>query len=187
MQTIDNVLTAYDAQSLAEVWSFEGNRSVSSLVGGSTPAWHNGTIYAAFSDGELVALDPKDGSLAWSQSLAILGTTGRGAGSVQSVRALPVISNEALIASSFGGGIGRFESRNGDLVWEVGRYRFHAELNLSLPYCFLRGCLPLGIEGAVLRASTRWPTDAALSPVLLRPVLANGQLIAADSNGTLIC
>ncbi len=193
VQTIDNILTAYDAQSLAEVWSFEGNRSVSSLVGGSTPAWHNGTIYAAFSDGELVALDPKDGSLAWSQSLAIRGTTGRGAGSVQSVRALPVISDEALIASSFGGGIGRFESRNGDLVWEV-RAGTASTPAVTDRYLFLIASWGEMIALTQDRGALVWRRQlpdvtnrrGVITESYYGPVLANRQLIAAGSNGTLI-
>ena len=193
VQTIDNALTAYDMTTWQDLWVFEGEETPLGLTGSSAPAWQDGTVFAAFNDGELVAINASTGRLAWSQSMDVLGALGRGVSNVAALRAQPVVDGNTVMASSFGGSTAHLEYRNGQAVWEVRAGAVSTPILTDRHVFFIT---PWGEMLALTRAEGAlvWRKDLPgavnrkdiIKNTYYGPVLANGQLVAASSNRRLV-
>jgi outer membrane protein assembly factor BamB len=68
--TGNNTLYALDAVSGKQLWLYSRpDTSSLSIRGGSKPAYRNGTLYVGFSDGSIVALLAKTGTVKWEKQL----------------------------------------------------------------------------------------------------------------------
>jgi outer membrane protein assembly factor BamB len=68
--TGNNTLYALDAASGKQLWLYSRpDASSLSIRGGSKPAYRNGTLYVGFSDGSIVALLAKTGTVKWEKQL----------------------------------------------------------------------------------------------------------------------
>ncbi len=66
----NNVFYALDAATGRQIWLYSRqDTSQFSIRGGSQAALRNGTLYVGFSDGSLVALNAKSGSVVWELQL----------------------------------------------------------------------------------------------------------------------
>jgi outer membrane protein assembly factor BamB len=80
----------------------------------AAPAVREGTAYAGFSDGVLVALDLSDGSVRWERSLA------PGNSQFRDVDSTPVLDESGrLYVASYSGGLYALQAGTGEVLWNA--------------------------------------------------------------------
>jgi outer membrane protein assembly factor BamB len=112
-----------DALSRADgsmLWSYHREHSEGFLVAGHSGLTlsADGTLYAAFNDGNVVALDALDGKPKWERSTALdVPEAEPGRPRYVDADATPVRIGELVYAASFGGGLYCLDAHNGSVVW----------------------------------------------------------------------
>lgn len=112
--TARDKLYALDGRTGAQQWTYDREPPEGFTVHGyAAPAFADGTVYAGFSDGFLVALRAEGGELLWARSLAL------GAGAYADVDSTPVLAGDLVIASSHSGGLFALSRDDGQVRWRV--------------------------------------------------------------------
>jgi outer membrane protein assembly factor BamB len=114
--SLDNNLTALNTATGNQLWKYEGFSESAGLVKAASPAADNTIVIAPMSSGELTALRPEDGSVAWTDSLSPSMQTG-GVSSLPDIAALPIIDNGMVFAVSYGGKIVSIDQATGQRIW----------------------------------------------------------------------
>lgn len=124
----NNVFYALDGQTGKQLWFYNrGDISSLSVRGGTTPAIFNGTLYVGFSDGYIVALNSKDGSMVWERKI-------NSNPKFVDVDGSPVVDKDFIWVSSFDGALLCLSRNDGQVLWRVDD----------------GGAVPVTIEGDVL-------------------------------------
>ncbi|RMF07436.1 MAG: pyrrolo-quinoline quinone, partial [Alphaproteobacteria bacterium] len=117
VHTYDNQLYALDAATGEILWDHVGIVEVAGILGNASPAVASGTVVAAYSSGELVALTVENGRATWSDTL-----TRRGAmtplASLNDIDGHPVIDRGRVYAASHAGRMVAIDLRTGERLWE---------------------------------------------------------------------
>lgn len=117
VRTADDFLWALRASDGGERWSFnvEGRGLV--LRGAASPAFHEGTVFTGFSNGELVALDAENGSPRWREALA--EPSGRTElAQLVDVDAAPRVIEGRVISAAYQASVVAFSASEGQQLWE---------------------------------------------------------------------
>ncbi len=189
VQLSDNRLVALNTSNGEETWIYSGFQSESGLIGASSPAASQNLVVAAFSSGEITAINSDNGAVVWSDTLAPRRGAG-GISSVADVTGLPVIDRDMVFAIGFGKRMLGLDAATGRRIWQkdiggletpwvVGNYIFVMTIDHKL--------IALGRE----TGSVSWISD--LKPHLkdsgefwTGPLLASGRLILASSGGQIL-
>jgi len=108
-----HILYALDAESGQQVWSHSRqDSSVFSVRGGGQPALSQGVLYAGFSDGSLVALNAKTGSVNWEIQL-------NKNKKFKDIDSSPVIDGDRLYISGFDDKLYCISLQKGDVIWKI--------------------------------------------------------------------
>ncbi len=95
-------------------WQYEREAPEGFTIHGhSGPRLHEGIVYEGFSDGYLVALQATSGEVLWARSLA--GASDQ----FVDVDATTAIVGDAIIASSYSGGLFSLRARDGQVRWHL--------------------------------------------------------------------
>lgn len=117
VHTYDNQLYALTAATGDILWDHVGIVEVAGILGSASPAVSGGTVVAAYSSGELVALTVENGRVTWSDTL-----TRRGAmtplASLNDIDGHPVIDRGQVFAASHAGRMVAIDLRTGERLWE---------------------------------------------------------------------
>ncbi len=115
--TMDNQLIALRASDGEIEWSHVAIAEAAGLMGSSSPAVVGGTVVAAFSSGELFALDSINGRVAWADSLT---RTGRPTplSTLNDIDGHPVVDRGQVFAIGHSGRMAAIDLRTGTRVWE---------------------------------------------------------------------
>lgn len=117
VHTYDNQLYALNAATGEILWDHVGIVEVAGILGTASPAVAGGTVVAAYSSGELVALTVENGRVVWSDTL-----TRRGAmtplASLNDIDGHPVIDRGRVFAASHAGRMVAIDLRTGERLWE---------------------------------------------------------------------
>lgn len=117
-----NTLYALDLETGKQVWLYNRQDTQAiSVRGGSKPAFADGQIYAGFSDGAVVALNAKSGSVKWERQL---NRNKR----FRDVDSDPVVDGEFLYVSAFDQAIFCLRTLTGDVVWKSEKGAYGAPL-----------------------------------------------------------
>lgn len=117
-----NTLYALDLETGKQVWLYNRQDTQAiSVRGGSKPAFSDGQIYAGFSDGAVVALNAKSGSVKWERQL---NRNKR----FRDVDSDPVVDGEFLYVSAFDQAIFCLRTLTGDVVWKSEKGAYGAPL-----------------------------------------------------------
>jgi outer membrane protein assembly factor BamB len=104
---------ALDAVTGKQIWFYNRQVTTSLSIRGSTkPTVTADSVYVGFSDGFIVSLKRRDGSLQWERKV------GRG-NRFKDVDATPVIDGTTLYVASFDGTLYALKMESGDIVWSV--------------------------------------------------------------------
>jgi outer membrane protein assembly factor BamB len=112
--TAEDRIFALDATSGRFRWQYERERPEGFTIHGHAGArLHGGRLFTGFSDGFLVALNPGTGEALWTRSLAAASEK------YVDVDSTPEIVGDAVVASSFSGGLYAVSASTGDVRWRL--------------------------------------------------------------------
>ena len=117
--TLDNRITAFSAATGTRLWQHQGLETAAGLLGMATPAINRDLVFAAYSSGEIYALNVENGASLWSDNLSALQRRGSRA-SLSDIRALPVVDKGMVFVVSAGGRTVAIDERTGERIWETG-------------------------------------------------------------------
>lgn len=191
IQTIDNTLTALNAQTGTELWKYRSTKEATTLVGGANPAFdeQNDVVVAAFSSGELRAIKASTGTPLWSV-LLVSRKRVNSLASINTIKANPVIDDNVVYAVGNNNVLMAIDLRTGIPIWErevssvnqpwlVGNYLYVLSNEADLAAFDKK-------TGKIIWA-TRIPLGEDVSSksgvFLSGPVLTGYRLIVTSSNG----
>ena len=115
--THDNQLIALNAETGATVWTHVAIAEAAGLVGSASPAVIGGTVVAAFSSGELFALQSSNGRVAWADSLTRVGRM-TALSTLNDIDGSPVIDRGSVFAVGHSGRMAAIDLTTGSRLWE---------------------------------------------------------------------
>lgn len=115
--TVDNELDVLAADDGRRLWNQNAIPETASLLGSASPAVDGEVVVAAYSSGELYALEVENGRPLWSDNLASTRNVNAVA-SLADIRGRPVLDRGRVFAASHSGRIAAIDLRSGDRVWE---------------------------------------------------------------------
>ena len=118
VQTIENVLTAFNQSDGNEVWRYTSANEDTVLVGGASPAYDESQdiLIAGFSNGEIRAIKASTGSPLWGDYLAS-SYQNNILSEINAIKANPVIGKDTVYVAS-ANMITAIELRSGQRLWE---------------------------------------------------------------------
>jgi outer membrane protein assembly factor BamB len=115
--TVENELVVLAADDGRRLWNHNAIPETASLLGSASPAVEGEVVVAAYSSGELYALEVENGRPLWSDNLAATRNVNAVA-SLADIRGRPVLDRGRVFAASHSGRIAAIDLRSGDRVWE---------------------------------------------------------------------
>ena len=172
-------------------WTVPAPEGLTTLLAPSTPTGANHGIFAMQPNGVLTAFTP-NGELSWRFDLGLNAGTGRLADRIGDARALTLVDDSFLLASSWSGRTVALTANKGQVLWDI-PIGGAATPALTADYVFLV------TKDGVLRALERdtglqiWSRDLSQSLPQQRrqpvgwfgPLMAGGRLILASTSGVL--
>lgn len=113
--TVENELFALDAKNGTQLWQHAGLPQTASLLGGASPAVEGEVVVAAFSSGELDALEFENGLPLWSDNLASARNVDAVA-ALADIRGRPVVDGDRVYAASHSGRLAAIDHATTTLV-----------------------------------------------------------------------
>jgi outer membrane protein assembly factor BamB len=116
VRAADGRITAYDARDGKRKWSFQRQQPPLTLRSPEPVTILQGTAYAGYSGGKLLALNLNNGNIRWEASVALP----KGATEIErisDVSGAPVVSLRQVCAATFQGRVGCFDLQTGTAVW----------------------------------------------------------------------
>lgn len=173
-----------------ERWVYAGIAESAGLLAFANPAIAGGTVVVPFTSGEVMALDIKSGEPKWIEGVTRSYRT-RAVSGLSDVSASPVISGDTVYASGISGRLVASRLKTGERLWEQDVGSQHTPI-VSGNAIFL-----IDIESRLvaINRKTGEPLWRTVLPNVegrkksrinwAGPVLANGVLVAASSDGRL--
>ncbi|MEM7442283.1 MAG: PQQ-binding-like beta-propeller repeat protein [Pseudomonadota bacterium] len=188
--SVENRTEAFDAATGAPVWGHSGLLETAGLLGGAAPSVGTGVVVVPYSSGEVYALRPENGRLAWTDSLISLRQTAALA-ALADIEAGPVIDSNLILAVSHSGRMAGIDLRSGARIWEQRFGGVQTPVVAGDTIFLVTGnaeLLALERNTGNIRWVTelaRWqnPEDRIGSIVWAGPVLADNSLILVSSEG----
>ncbi|MBK9322516.1 MAG: PQQ-binding-like beta-propeller repeat protein [Bdellovibrionaceae bacterium] len=110
-----NIVYALDAESGRQIWLYSRqDNSNLSIRGGARPTLDNGHLYVGFSDGALVKLNAKTGSLLWE---LVLNRNKK----FRDIDASPVIDGDQMFVSGYDDKLYCVSVAKGEILWKMDR------------------------------------------------------------------
>ena len=191
--TINNQLEVINAKNSNLVWSHTGILETAGLLGGASPAVHDGVVIVPYTSGEIFALRMENGHPLWNESLHATHALDSVA-ALSHIKARPVIHHNHVILISHGGRTSALDLRTGQTVWSkdiagirspvvIGQYIFMVTTDAQLVCLDERTGhvlwvkqLPQWIDNQVGKEQILWAG----------PVLTSEGLVLAASNGNVV-
>lgn len=117
VSTSTNELYALDLATGKNMWVHGGITEMTGILGGATPAFEEGVLVAAFSSGEIFALNADNGRVMWGDSISTPDPTSS-TGKINDITASPVIYQNIVYSVGNGGILNATETISGRRVWE---------------------------------------------------------------------
>ena len=191
VQTIENVLIAFNQITGTEIWRYSTPNEDTIMVGGASPAYDKDLdiLVAGFSNGEVRALKASTGSPLWGDYLVGYRNNNL-LSDINAIRANPVIgkgmvfaagSNNLLVAIDVISGQRLWEREFGSInqPWLAGKYLFVLTETSHL--------LAVDTESGKIIWDTKVPAGEDVSDAVgvsyAGPILVNNRLIVNTSNG----
>lgn len=192
VQTIDNQLIALSASNGSELWRYTISAEDTVYAGGACPAVDEAKqiVAGAFSSGELQAFNAKIGYPIWSQNL--VGTS-LAPSAIHALKASPVIDNHIIYAAGSNDKTIAADVETGEFIWQIPVSGMSSPLvDQEVVFLVTNNHELIAIdknEGQII-----WQTplldDMSLKDrrtvYVFSPLLLNGKLFVATSNGILM-
>ena len=192
--TQDNQLIAVNAEDGTGEWNVSGATGQTGVFGVAAPSAGQGTVIAGYSTGELTAYRYENGRQLWTDALARTSIA-TSVSSLTDVDADPIIENGRVYALGQGGRMAAYELVSGQRIWEL------SLAGISTPAVAGDWIFTLTDEAKLLciakaTGKVRWLTELGTFTNMKKqkgaavywtgPVLANGKLWLANSQGNLV-
>ncbi len=180
VQTADNQIYRFSAGGKKR-WSFTGQTSGGlSMHHGPSPLVSNNHVFAVFNNGDVVALKADSGDLIWRRQL-LLNTNAVVLSQMKAPMADPVLVGNHLIVAFYQGNMLALSARDGQQIWR-------RQLSLrSTPLVRGNHLVVATASGTVTEIDTSTGTTLWRQKLeageMAGPVLLQGRLVAADSQG----
>jgi outer membrane protein assembly factor BamB len=116
--SIDNQLSALNAQTGEVEWQHRGIAESATLMGAASPAVVGDSVVVAYGSGEIFNLRAENGRVSWSYALTTPTQIGA-LPAIADIRGLPVIDRDRVFAISHSGRMAAIDHRTGDRDWEA--------------------------------------------------------------------
>lgn len=192
VQTIDNQLIALNVSDGSELWRYTISSEDTIYAGGGSPVIDEGkqVVINAFSNGELQAFNAKIGYPIWSHNLV---NTSFAPSAIHAVKASPVIDNHIVYAAGSNDKTIATDVETGDLLWQIPVGAMSSPLVDQEAVFMVSGnheLLALHKEDGHLLWQTPLLEEMSLknrrTVYVFSPLLLNGKLFVATSNGLLM-
>ena len=190
----DSRLQAFSVEDGTRLWEYLAITELATIIGASSPAVSDQFIVAGFNSGEVVALSPVNGTVAWSDSLTSRATQITPLAQLNAIVGSPVIDRDRVFATSHGGRTAAFGLRTGERIWTVDIG------SIEMPWAMGDYVLVTTLDGAIVCLSRgqgriKWisqlqafenPKTRETRVSWSNPILAGGRVVVASSIGDLV-
>ncbi len=190
----DSRLQAFNIETGERLWNHLAIGEPATVMGATSAAVSEQVVIAGFNSGEVVALSPINGSVAWTESLTSRGTQVTPLSKLNAIVGRPVIDRDRAFVTSHGGRTAAIDLRTGERIWTVDIG------SIETPWVMGDYILLMSLEGELVALSreqgrVRWlsklPSFADEEDRKGRirwagPILAGEQIILASSDGRLV-
>ena len=190
----DSRLQAYSVQDGVLLWDHSAIDEGATIMGATSAAVNEQAVVAGFNSGEVVALSPVNGQVAWSESLTSRGTQVTPLSQLNAIVGRPVIDRDRIYVTSHGGRTAAIDLRSGERIWtaDIG--------SIETPWTIGDFVLVISLEGELVALSreqgrVRWmtnlpafkdPDDRDGRINYAGPLMAGGRIILASSDGRVL-
>lgn len=115
--TNDNKLYAFDATKGDLLWAMSGIMRSTAILGAADPVFHKDNVIAAFSSGEIYAVNKKTGQVQWSQDLNIAKANSSDF-YLNDIDATPLVKNDVIYTIGNGGLMMAINAKTGNYLWK---------------------------------------------------------------------
>lgn len=175
----EDAVTALDAATGKTLWKFRRDRPGGfTLRGNARPVAAHGLLYAAFSDGNVVALKPADGAARWIRNVS-------GTGDYLDVDQVAAPEDDrAIYVASAKEGVLALDAATGDILWTVALPGANHVI-LDGPRVVATG---RGAVSAFLRRTGKllWTARLPKDAYATEPVATEGLLLVSEDRGALL-
>jgi len=189
----NNEVLALDLQSGAVLWSDQAIAETARVLGSPSPAAVEDIVVAPYSSGEVIAYLASNGRRLWSEALASAGQF-TPISSINDIGARPILGAGLVFAASQSGVLAAIDGRTGNRIWQqpigttqapafAGEYLFVVGVDAEL------ACIKAGTGQVVWVQELerfRQPNKQRGRITYAGPVVANGRILIASSQGELI-
>ncbi|WP_051168224.1 outer membrane protein assembly factor BamB [Marinospirillum minutulum] len=179
----DGHLTAIDATTGRQLWTYASSMPSLTLRGTSTPTLTSLQSFTGFANGKLVALDNASGQVRWESRIA--QPTGRtDIERLVDVRGQAKEAQGMLIVNSYQGQTHALDPFTGRSRWSRDLSSFHAPLIINNQVIVVDEASRIHALD-LFTGSSLWTQDALYGRDLTEPVLLENSLVVADYQGYL--
>jgi outer membrane protein assembly factor BamB len=179
LMSSDEAITAVDAATGHSLWKYRRERPAGfTLRGNARPEAGHGLVYAAFADGNVVALQPQNGVARWVRNVS-------GPGDYLDVDGVTVPADDTrLYVASAKSGVSALDAESGEVLW-THELPGANHVTADGPRLYATG------RGAVVGLSRRdgkqlWLQKLGTDRFACEPVASSGLLLVAEDRGSLI-
>ena len=190
----DSRLQAFSVDDGVLLWDHQAINEGATVMGATSAAVNDQIVVAGFNGGEVTALSPVNGQVAWNESLTSRGTQVTPLSQLNAIVGRPVIDRDRVYVTSHGGRTAAIDLRSGERIWttDVG--------SIETPWALGDYLLLISMEGELValtreQGRVRWitqlpafdnPDDREGRINYAGPIMAGGKILLAGSNGTLL-
>ena len=116
--SINDDIETFDVATGAPGWTYQALIEPATILSASSPAVVEGTVIAAFSSGELTAVQAANGNQIWSGSLTRISRTSA-LSEIRDIAGRPIVSKGVVYAGSHSGVAAAIDLRTGDPKWQL--------------------------------------------------------------------
>jgi outer membrane protein assembly factor BamB len=179
----DGSIAGLDAADGKRKWLYEHALPALVVRGSAGVAVRQGTLYAGFAGGKLVALDVATGAVKWEATLSEpRGTTELER--ISDITSTPQVDDHEVCAVSYQGRVGCFNLADGNLVWSR---EFSGDKGLALSE---KNLYVVSMEGEVLAldkstGSSAWKNSQLDKNHTAAPAVLGAYIVVGDKKGVL--
>ncbi len=181
---VNNEVHALSTLDGSSVWKYQGVGEKAARAASTSAAASGNNVVVPLTTGEILSFDAGTGLSNWGDSLS--GSTRfSGASVLTDISGRPVISDGRVYAIAAAGSMGGFDLRSGEILWTL------AVSGTETPWSaggYLYTIVHRNVITAVskVKGRPRWSHKLSQSGSWAGPVMGNGNLIAASSDGRMV-
>lgn len=187
--TINNTCLALNDQDGTILWEHQGIVETTALLGTASPAAYGDTVIAAYSSGEVFALQANNGQVLWGEVL-VSGMRSDTLSAFPHIRARPIIDHGTVTCINYGGTMASFDLKTGQRQWNTPLSGLHTPAicqNVVFALTHDNVLKAIDRNNGHIRWSEALPNvDNGDAIHYAGPLLVNGTLALTSSKGNII-